>query len=249
MVIVPTTATKLPRIQLFLTLSEPNKACKKFEFSRAFCCRVSLVNDNLFYYYYNKLRNAGFFRSASAFMNILLPTLKIITDYYPGRLHKAFVIDPPSLFSYLWKGVKTFGELAPLTMVLDFNYFTWYDPKSASHRFNSPRSRLGHARFAFTSVDTSSSKLGPTISPTPQCSILLLCSPVARTPRGNIGAVKKGFFPSHLCPRKRNTRFIRSKGCETFIFSITSNVLQQGGTRKQDRKASRVICTVLEVLS
>jgi hypothetical protein len=45
----------------------------------------------------------GFFRSASAFMNLLLGTLKIVAEYYPGRLYKAFVIDPPSLFSYLWK--------------------------------------------------------------------------------------------------------------------------------------------------
>lgn len=47
--------------------------------------------------------NAGFFRSASAFMNLLLATLKIVAEYYPGRLYKAFVIDPPSLFAYLWK--------------------------------------------------------------------------------------------------------------------------------------------------
>ncbi|RWW28083.1 hypothetical protein BHE74_00013772 [Ensete ventricosum] len=45
----------------------------------------------------------GFFKSASAFLNLFVSTLKIISEYYPGRLHKAFVIDPPSLFSYLWK--------------------------------------------------------------------------------------------------------------------------------------------------
>lgn len=27
----------------------------------------------------------------------------MVGDYYPGRLHKAFVIDPPSMFSVLWK--------------------------------------------------------------------------------------------------------------------------------------------------
>lgn len=47
--------------------------------------------------------NLGLFRSAPAFMNMLIASLKIIADYYPQRLHKAFVIDPPSLFSYLWK--------------------------------------------------------------------------------------------------------------------------------------------------
>lgn len=36
-------------------------------------------------------------------MNSLLASLKLVADYYPGRLYKAFVIDPPSLFSYLWK--------------------------------------------------------------------------------------------------------------------------------------------------
>ncbi|PKI32409.1 hypothetical protein CRG98_047200, partial [Punica granatum] len=49
------------------------------------------------------LFDASFFRSASAFMNLLMTSLKIVADYYPGRLYKAFVIDPPSLFSYLWK--------------------------------------------------------------------------------------------------------------------------------------------------
>lgn len=61
--------------------------------------------------------NAGFFRSASAFMNILLATLKILADYYPTRLHKAFVIDPPSLFSYLWK-VKTISIISSLNKFL-----------------------------------------------------------------------------------------------------------------------------------
>ena len=46
---------------------------------------------------------AGFYRSASAFINSLLPMLKIVADFYPRRLHSAFVIDPPSLFTYLWK--------------------------------------------------------------------------------------------------------------------------------------------------
>ncbi|XP_075113375.1 uncharacterized protein LOC107823325 [Nicotiana tabacum] len=137
------------------------------------------------------LFDASFFRSASAFMNILLASLKIIADYYPGRLHKAFVIDPPSLFSYLWKGVKTFVDLAPLTMVvssldfeesLEFNDFTAY-PRAASLRFNPssiPSSgKIGScssSRFSFTVshhfdsvkpwylslTDTSSAKVGPT---------------------------------------------------------------------------------------
>lgn len=55
---------------------------------------------------YFPLNQTGFFRSASAFMNLLLTTLKIVAEYYPGRLYKAFVIDPPSLFAYLWKVIS-----------------------------------------------------------------------------------------------------------------------------------------------
>ncbi|XP_049407964.1 phosphatidylinositol/phosphatidylcholine transfer protein SFH4 [Solanum stenotomum] len=147
------------------------------------------------------LFDASFFRSASAFMNILLASLKIIADYYPGRLHKAFVIDPPSLFSYLWKGVKTFVDLAPLTMVvssldfeesLEFNDFTAY-PRAASLRFNpssiSSNGKIGScssSRFSFTVshhfdsvkpwylslADTSSAKVGPTTNMGPAISPL-----------------------------------------------------------------------------
>ncbi|XP_062210382.1 uncharacterized protein LOC133911919 [Phragmites australis] len=89
------------------------------------------------------LFDASFFRSASAFLNLLMGTLKIVGDYYPGRLHRAFVIDPPSLFSVLWKGVRPFVELAPATAVvcsLDFDdsledaSFMAY-PRTASLRF------------------------------------------------------------------------------------------------------------------
>ncbi|KAL6645553.1 hypothetical protein ACP70R_017161 [Stipagrostis hirtigluma subsp. patula] len=89
------------------------------------------------------LFDASFFRSASAFLNLLMGTLKIVADYYPGRLHRAFVIDPPSLFSVLWKGVRPFVELAPATAVvcsLDFEdsledaSFAAY-PRTASLRF------------------------------------------------------------------------------------------------------------------
>ncbi|KAH6816448.1 Sec14p-like phosphatidylinositol transfer family protein [Perilla frutescens var. frutescens] len=141
------------------------------------------------------LFDASFFRSASAFMNMLLASLKIIADYYPGRLHKAFVIDPPSLFSYLWKGVKPFLEHSSLTAIvssldfeesLEFNDLTSY-PRAASLRFDpssvSPAGKLGacsSSRFSFTVshhfdslkpwylsfADTASSKVGPT-NPSP----------------------------------------------------------------------------------
>ncbi|PSS33869.1 Random slug protein [Actinidia chinensis var. chinensis] len=152
------------------------------------------------------LFDASFYRSASAFMNMLLATLKIITEYYPGRLHKAFVIDPPSLFSYLWKGVRPFVELSPLTMVvssldfedsLDFNHFPSY-PRASSLRFGPsslpPTAKIGScasSRFSFTVshsvdsvkpwnltlTDTSSSKVGPT-KPSPSTLGSALISPL-----------------------------------------------------------------------
>ncbi|XP_073027857.1 uncharacterized protein [Primulina eburnea] len=138
------------------------------------------------------LFDASFFRSAASFMNMLLATLKIVADYYPSRLHRAFVIDPPSLFSYLWKGMKPFVELSPVTMVVssldfddsaeldDFNYY----PRASSLRYSSVPSsttKLGScssSRFSFTVshhldslkpwylsfADTSISKVGPSHS-------------------------------------------------------------------------------------
>ncbi|KAK9287715.1 hypothetical protein L1049_016154 [Liquidambar formosana] len=152
------------------------------------------------------LFDASFFRSASAFMNLLLATLKIVGEYYPGRLHKAFVIDPPSLFSYLWKGVRPFVELSTVTMVvtsldfeesLEFNDFSTY-PRTSSLRFD-PSSiqstpKIGScssSRFSFTVshhfdslkpwyltlTDTSSSKVGPTV-PSPSLMGPALISPL-----------------------------------------------------------------------
>ncbi|XP_030465798.1 uncharacterized protein LOC115684972 [Syzygium oleosum] len=137
------------------------------------------------------LFDASFFRSASAFMNMLLASLKIVGEYYPGRLYRAFVIDPPSLFSYLWKGVRPFVELSAATMVvssldfeesLDFHDFSAY-PRASSLRFD-PESiksadKVGpcsSSRFSFTVshhfdslkpwylslTDSSASKVGPT---------------------------------------------------------------------------------------
>ncbi|KAJ9538285.1 hypothetical protein OSB04_031018 [Centaurea solstitialis] len=112
------------------------------------------------------LFDASFFRSASGFMNLLVAALKTIGEHYPGRLHKAFVIDPPSLFPYLWKGVKAFIELSSITTMVssidfdefpDFNNFTSY-PRAASLRFNHNSSipskgKIGacsSSRFSFT---------------------------------------------------------------------------------------------------
>jgi hypothetical protein len=54
------------------------------------------------------LFDASFFRSSSAFANLLLATLKIIADNYPCRLYKAFIIDPPSFFLLPLEGCSSF---------------------------------------------------------------------------------------------------------------------------------------------
>ncbi|CAH8261423.1 unnamed protein product, partial [Arabidopsis lyrata] len=110
------------------------------------------------------LFDASFFRSSSAFVNLLLATLKIIADNYPCRLDKAFIIDPPSYFSYLWKGVRPFVELSTVTMIvssldyderLDISHVS-SNPRSASLRFDASSIKstatIGSAssRFAFT---------------------------------------------------------------------------------------------------
>ncbi|BAF11312.1 SEC14 cytosolic factor [Oryza sativa Japonica Group] len=117
------------------------------------------------------LFDASFFRSASAFLNLLMGTLKIVADYYPGRLHRAFVIDPPSLFSVLWKGVRPFVELAPATAVvcsLDFEdsledaSFTAY-PRTASLRFE-PAAALLATGTKGIGVGSASSRFSVTVS-------------------------------------------------------------------------------------
>lgn len=64
------------------------------------------------------LYDASSFRSAPAFLNIYMMTLKVISEYYPGRLHKSFVVDPPSIFSCLWKGSRPFVEQWTATTIV-----------------------------------------------------------------------------------------------------------------------------------
>lgn len=172
------------------------------------------------------LFDASFFRSASAFMSIIIPTLKIMAEHYPLRLHKAFVIDPPSYFSYLWKGVRPFVELSSMTMVIssldfeesmEFNAFREY-PRAESLRFDSssiPSSgKIGScvsSRFAFTVnhhidslkpwylslTDTSSSK-----SQLHTARISPLNARSFSFDHFNNNLMKKNLFPSTPLPQK-----------------------------------------------
>ncbi|KAK7308060.1 hypothetical protein VNO77_41651 [Canavalia gladiata] len=118
---------------------------------------------------------------ASSLLKVVMAALKITGEYYPGQLHKAFIIDPPSLFSYLWKGVGAFVELSAVTTVVS----SWFDVEESADlgaMAKVKRNKDGScssSRFAFTvshHVDSlkpwylslsnrSASEVGPTITP------------------------------------------------------------------------------------
>lgn len=52
---------------------------------------------------FDKYSIACYFISGSTCLSLIMETLKKLVDYYPGRLAKAFVVDPPLMFNYLWK--------------------------------------------------------------------------------------------------------------------------------------------------
>ncbi|CAN8258465.1 unnamed protein product [Cochlearia groenlandica] len=113
------------------------------------------------------LFDASFIRSSSAFANLLLAILKIMADYYPCLLYQSFIINPPSFFSYIWKGLRPFVELSTVTMLVSsLEYDEQPDirhvsssplcNRSASLRYDAPSikstAKIGSAssRFAFT---------------------------------------------------------------------------------------------------
>ncbi|KAL8171379.1 hypothetical protein V2J09_023183 [Rumex salicifolius] len=131
----------------------------------AFTLEVAVQNMSRNVEQFVLLFDSSDYRSASAFMNTFLATLKIISEYYPCRLYKAFVIDPPSLFSYLWKGVRRFVELSSVTTVVSSTDFD--DPLDFSDIPNpsSYPSRASSLRFDTSSVlNSSTAKIGPSAS-------------------------------------------------------------------------------------
>ncbi|XP_009411269.2 uncharacterized protein LOC135679654 isoform X2 [Musa acuminata AAA Group] len=140
---------------------------KSFVRLLVFTLEVAISSMSRFVDQFVVLFDARFFKSASAFLNLFVGTLKIISEYYPGRLHKAFVIDPPSLFSYLWKGVRPFVDLSAVAAAvasLDFDdslddaAFAAYPTRTASLRFDpavaaTTTTKVGgstSSRFSFT---------------------------------------------------------------------------------------------------
>ncbi|MQM06386.1 hypothetical protein Taro_039211 [Colocasia esculenta] len=139
-----------------------------------FTLEVAISTMSRFVEQFVLLFDASLFRSASAFLSLFMGTFKIISENYPGRLHKAFVIDPPSLFSYLWKGARPFVDLWTSTAVVSsldiddafdeeppFSFASAYGhPRTSSLRFDSSTvsAKVGRAggggstssRFSFT---------------------------------------------------------------------------------------------------
>ncbi|EPS66869.1 hypothetical protein M569_07909, partial [Genlisea aurea] len=168
--------------------------------------------------------NAGFFRSASAFMNILVATMKMVADYYPCRLYKAFVVDPPSFFPVIWKGVKPFLELSSSTHVIQsidyddlFAFKDHHQSRGAAsflHGFEAgsvPVPGSSSSRFSFTvshHLDSlkpwylslkDSTKVGPAAGP--------MISPSTARSRSfaspsQFSVVRRGLFPSTPMPQK-----------------------------------------------
>ncbi|CAN8295485.1 unnamed protein product [Cochlearia groenlandica] len=147
------------------------------------------------------LFDASFFKSASTFMNILVTTLKIIAEYYPYRLFKTFVIDPPSLFPYLWKGVRAFVELSTATMIVsmqDFqNSFDYDDFSSSSYP-----SRVSSLRFDTSSIKSTdrigswaSSRFAFTVSRDGLDTVKPWCLTLTDTSSSNVGPTSAYISP------------------------------------------------------
>ncbi|ONK59664.1 uncharacterized protein A4U43_C08F9010 [Asparagus officinalis] len=83
-----------------------------------FTLEVAVSSMSRFVDQFVLLFDASFFRSAPAFLNLYMGTLKVITEFYPARLHRAFVIDAPSMFSCLWKGARPFVDLWAITSLV-----------------------------------------------------------------------------------------------------------------------------------
>ncbi|KAK8948738.1 hypothetical protein KSP39_PZI005124 [Platanthera zijinensis] len=128
-----------------------------------FTLEVAISSMSRFVDQFVLLFDAGFFKSSPALLNLLMCTLKIVGDYYPGRLHRAFVVDPLPLFHYLWKGARPFADLWGSTAVVssvdleataEDCSLTSY-PRTTSLRFDpSPKLAAGgcsaSSRFSFT---------------------------------------------------------------------------------------------------
>ncbi|KAL2349492.1 hypothetical protein Fmac_003492 [Flemingia macrophylla] len=140
------------------------------------------------------LFDASFYRSASGLMNLLLAAVKITGEYYPGRLHKAFIIDPPSLFPYLWKGAGAFlVELSALTTVVsssDMEDDDDYDDESVSA---AAAGSCASSRFAFT-VSHHVDSLKPWYLSLSDTSAARLTPLPQRTPRASAAAAGVSLF-------------------------------------------------------
>ncbi|KAH0926680.1 hypothetical protein HID58_018936 [Brassica napus] len=99
----------------------------------------------------------GLFQIILCFCKSAFGNPKIIADNYPCRLHKAFIIDPPSFFSYIWKGVRPFVELSTVTMLI--SSLDYDEQLDISHVSSSSCLRSASLRFDPSSIK-STAKIG-----------------------------------------------------------------------------------------
>ncbi|KAJ0982292.1 hypothetical protein J5N97_010547 [Dioscorea zingiberensis] len=192
--------------------------------------------------------DASLFRSASQLLNLVMATLKLSADYYPARLHKAFVVDPPSLFPYLWKGARPFVELWPATTLVQSLAMEedtlGNDPRAASLRYESSASvnRAGggslSSRFSFTVSGHDSLKPWylNTVAETSSPSLVGLSPHTARSysfasPAARSTPVKT----PQRAPRTPRPSFLQSPA--SALFSLRKEGQQGGGRGEKGKEA------------
>ncbi|KMZ71230.1 Sec14p-like phosphatidylinositol transfer family protein [Zostera marina] len=129
---------------------------RRFSKLVAFTLEVAISSMSRFVDQLVILFDASLFRSASAFLNLFMTTVKILSEYYPGRLHRAFVVDPPSLFPYLWKGARPFVDQWSATSVV---YSLDFDTSFSDEHFSFRTSSL---RFDSAAISSSTATVTPT---------------------------------------------------------------------------------------
>lgn len=124
---------------LILTLnSEPstNEAQKKLLKFFAFTLEVAIAAMEAPVEQFVLIFNAGSLRKGSSAISTTFQLLKLLGEHYPKRLARAFMMDAPFMFYYLWKGISSLLDLGindGLRFVYTRNYTTQAEALAGSH--------------------------------------------------------------------------------------------------------------------